>query len=80
MNVPSYVDIERLCVELCISPRTVDAWIRLGILPAPRQRGGKRLWKWGEVEAYLDRDGDTSPDREADDVRRATQAALAESR
>jgi hypothetical protein len=73
-DVPAYVDIDRLCRELCISERTVDAWMRLGHLPAPRQRGHKRLWKWAEVETYLDRqDGSVDADPEATRIRDATR-------
>jgi hypothetical protein len=76
MATPAYLDIARLCEELSICERTADAWVRQGILPAPRQRGGKRLWKWKEVESYLD-DGAPglvpSADAEAERIRDATQ-------
>ncbi len=75
MTVPAYVDTARLCQELCICERTADAWVRQGILPAPRLRGGKRLWKWTEVERHLD-DGATgtpaSADSEAERIRNAS--------
>jgi hypothetical protein len=76
MSVPAYVDAARLCQELCICERTAEAWARQGILPAPRMRGGKRLWKWKEVEAYLDDGGPAAPpsaDAEAERVRNATK-------
>ena len=73
-RIPAYVDIARLCFELSICDRTAEAWVRQGILPAPRQRGGKRLWKWTEVERHLD-DGATgtpaSADSEAERIRDA---------
>lgn len=75
-HIPAYLDIGRLCRELCVSERTVDAWVKQGALPPPRQKGGKRLWKWREVERYLD--GETNPDTDADEVRNATKAALAQ--
>lgn len=71
-HIPAYVDIDRLCREICVTERTADAWVRQGILPAPRQRGGKRLWKWKEVEAYLDDDAQGVPasaDSEAERIR-----------
>lgn len=74
-HIPAYLDIGRLCQELCVSERTVDAWVKQGTLPPPRQKGGKRLWKWKEVERYLDGD---EPATEADEVRNATKAALAQ--
>lgn len=75
-HIPAYLDIGRLCLELCVSEHTVDAWIKRGILPYPKIKGGKRLWKWSEVERYLD-EGD-EPDTAAERVRNATKAALAE--
>ena len=56
---PPWQDISTLCAHICVSAPTVDAWMKQGILPPPRLRGGKRLWKWAEVEAWLDsgRDG-----------------------
>lgn len=74
--IPAYLDTARLCIELCICERTVDAWVRQGILPAPRQRGGKRLWKWTEVESCLDEGAQgVAPlaDPEAERIRNATQ-------
>lgn len=76
MSIPAYLDITRLCEQLCISERTIDAWVRRGILPAPRTKGGKRLWKWSEVEAYLDDGGpgtSASADPEAERIRHATE-------
>lgn len=77
-KIPAYVDAARLCQELCISERTADAWTKQGILPPPRQRGGKRLWKWKEVEGRLDGDANgvsLSPDPTADGIRDATRKA-----
>jgi len=75
-TMPTYVDAPRLCEELSIGERTIDAWVRQGIIPAPIQRGHKRLWKWREVERYLDEGGPdmpTSADAKADEVRNATK-------
>ncbi len=72
-HIPAYVDIARLCEELCICERTVDAWVKLGILPAPRHPGGKRLWKWIEVMDKLDaRTDEPCTDLEAERIRNAT--------
>lgn len=76
MGVPAYVDVARLCRELCICERTAEAWVRQSILPAPKLRGGKRLWKWMEVERYLDDGGPSvspSADAEAERVRNVTK-------
>ena len=80
MTIPAYVDIARLCAELCISERTVEAHVKQGLLPSPRMLGGKRLWKWKEVEAMLDGDGKSVPpsaDQEAERIRDAGRKALA---
>ena len=82
-DVPAYVDITRLCRELCICERTADAWVKRGILPAPIDRGGKRLWKWAKVERHLDGDQTTvasSADSEVERVRHATRQAVAQTR
>jgi hypothetical protein len=44
-HVPAWVDKARLCAETCLSPDTVDAWVRLGLLPVGRKRGGKTMWE-----------------------------------
>lgn len=78
-DMPAYVDIARLRHHLCICDRTVDAWLKEGLLPPPRVIKGKRLWKWAEVERRLDGGASTvpsSPDEQADRIRNATKAAL----
>lgn len=73
---PPYQDIATLGAHLCLSTDTIDKMVREGRLPPPKNRHGKRLWKWSEVEKYLD-----DPDREAlaDDlgnrIMEATRAA-----
>ena len=78
---PPYQDIAHLTANLCISDRTVDAWVKDGLLPRPRLIGGKRLWKWTEVQRYIDGDEDaiSSADTEAERIRNATRAATAKS-
>ena len=58
---PPWQDAPTLCAHLCISERTLDNWIRDGILPAARQRGGKRMWKWSEVDHLMDGDAGIVP-------------------
>lgn len=74
---PPWQDTATLAAHLCISDRTVDRWVQEGILPAPRMRGGKRLWRWSEVETRLDR-GDGDADPVAERIRKATQEAVGE--
>jgi predicted DNA-binding transcriptional regulator AlpA len=75
---PPYQDIATLCANLCLCESTVETWIKRGELPPPIQRGGKRLWKWSEVEKYLDRPASSVPDAEAERIRNDTRAAVAE--
>lgn len=77
--IPPWQDISTLCEHVCLSETTVTAWVQQGLLPPPRRRGGKRLWKWSEVEAFLERGGadvPLSPDADADRIREATRRAI----
>ena len=50
---PPWQDATTLCAHLCISEGTLDNWIRQGVLPPARMRGGKRMWEWAEVERQM---------------------------
>lgn len=52
-KVPTWVDMPRLCHETCLSDVTVTAWVKQGILPPPKKRGHKLMWKWKEVDGWL---------------------------
>jgi hypothetical protein len=79
---PPWMDKRTLCEHICISDRTVDAWVSMGLLPPGRLRGGKLLWKWSEVERYLENGGDIVPDEtgatltEVERIRANTRKAL----
>ena len=51
--VPPWLDKAMLCRSICASDTTVDNWVAQGILPPPRKRGGKLMWKWAEVDERL---------------------------
>lgn len=53
-HVPDYVTRQRAAVELDMSDDTFDKYVRQGILPQPKQRGGLKRWKWSEIVAALD--------------------------
>lgn len=79
--VPPWQDMATLCANICVSERTVDAWVAQSILPPPRKRGGKLMWKWAEVDEWLTNgQPGRSPDAKADEIRNATRRAAAETR
>jgi len=78
--VPTWVDMPRLCAEICCSPNTVDAWVSQGILPPPRRRGGKSLWKWAEVDEWLTNGPPNSLETEAERIRNAARREAQERR
>ena len=78
---PKWVDKEVLAICTSNSPDTIDNWQAQGILPPPRKRGGKLMWKWEEVDARLTTgDASASPDSQAERIANGTRAALAQAR
>ena len=51
--VPKYADMATLARNLCAGESTIEALVKQGKFPQPYHRGGKRLWKWSEVEATI---------------------------
>lgn len=78
--IPPWMDKEVLC--LCLSgasPTTIDAWVNTGVLPPPKKRGGKLMWKWSEVDNKLTvGEAGGSPDSQADRIRLGTKRASME--
>ncbi len=75
---PPFQDLPTLAEHICAGESTIENWVRLGIFPPPKKVGGKRLWRWKEVERYLAAVGElpaSSPDEEAQRIREATHAA-----
>jgi predicted DNA-binding transcriptional regulator AlpA len=71
---PPWMDMVTLCKHTCLSSATVDNWVAQGILPAPRKRGGKLMWKWAEVDQFLDNGGaGGSPDALAERIKNGTR-------
>lgn len=52
-DCPPWQDISTLCGNICACERTVDAWVKEGLLPPPRLIKRKRLWKWASVQDAL---------------------------
>jgi hypothetical protein len=72
-RIPPYQDISHLSENLCLSTRTVEIWVKQGLLPPPKNKGGKRLWKWTEVERYLDGSEGQGLNQEIEDIRNETR-------
>jgi predicted DNA-binding transcriptional regulator AlpA len=52
--IPAYVSRQRAAHELDMSPDTFDDYVRKGVLPQPKRRGGLTRWKWAEINAALE--------------------------
>ena len=76
---PPWQDAATLCAHICIGERTLDAWVREGLLPPARLVKGKRMWKWTEVERCLEGDASLAPNSpeqtQAERIRHATRQA-----
>lgn len=73
---PPWMDMATLCAHTCLAPTTVDNWVSRGILPPPRKRGGKLMWKWAEVDQKLTLgDAGNGPESEAERIRNGTRRA-----
>lgn len=73
---PPWQDTSTLCAHLCISEGTLDNWVRQSILPPAKMVGGKRMWKWSEVERTLDGGPGIVPEQDlAQKVYHATRKA-----
>jgi hypothetical protein len=59
---PPWQDAPTLCAHLCISEGTLDNWVKQGILPPAKARGGKRMWEWSEVDQRMRGDAGIVPE------------------
>lgn len=69
---PPWQDTMTLARHICVSPSTIENWVAAGILPPPRKRGGKLMWKWSEVDAWLS-EGNNGTVGEATEIRDAVR-------
>lgn len=69
---PAYMDIKRVVFETSYSESTIENLLRLCKFPRPRNKCGKRVWKWIEIEAFMDREDD-APLSEAERICQATK-------
>jgi excisionase family DNA binding protein len=66
------MDVVTLAEHLSVSVRTIERMVKARELPAPIERGGKRLWRWKDVDAHLQQAAEDAVDDAA--VVRITQA------
>jgi hypothetical protein len=74
---PPWQDTMTLAQHICVSPSTIENWVAAGILPPPRKRGGKLMWRWSEVDTRLAEGNNNTVDEAAgmrDAVRRERDA------
>lgn len=50
---PDYVSAETLAYRLDCSRSTIDAYVRLGLLPRPAMIGNLQRWDFGQVKAFI---------------------------
>ncbi len=50
---PDYVSAETLAYRLDCSRSTIDAYVRLGLLPKPETIGNLQRWDFGQVKAFI---------------------------
>ncbi len=50
---PDYVSAETLAYRLDCSRSTIDAYVRLGLLPKPESIGNLQRWNFGQVKAFI---------------------------
>lgn len=79
---PPYQDLRTLCEHICVGESTIENWVKQGLFPAPFKIGGKRLWRWKEVENHLalvaNGIGPSQPNELTERIRHATQQAASE--
>jgi hypothetical protein len=76
---PPFQDLATLSNHISCGESTIENWVKLGLFPAPKKIGGKRLWQWKEVERHLAGSpgtGSSLADEQADRIRAATKAAI----
>ena len=69
---PPWQDTVTLAQHICASPSTIENWVAAGILPPPRKRGGKLMWRWSEVDTWLS-DGNNGSIGGATEIRDAVR-------
>jgi hypothetical protein len=50
---PAYMTADELAFWLCCSSRTVEAYSKVNLLPAPLRVGNLVRWRWTDVEQHI---------------------------
>ena len=71
---PPFQDLATLAEHICAGESTIENWVKMGTFPKPKLQGGKRLWRWKDVERHLAADADAAPTAPSDRAQRITDA------
>lgn len=72
--VPPFQDLATLAWHVCMSEHTIEDLVRKGLFPPARKnKCGKRIWVWKEVERFMSAPDDDAPTSHAEIIRMATQ-------
>ena len=77
---PPFMGLRLLAEHVDLGESTIEDLVKRGMFPKPRKVGGKRLWEWEKVRAYLadPEPGEAaSPIDLAERIRNATRSAAA---
>lgn len=56
---PPFQDLPTLAAHLCAGESTIERLVREGRFPQPKKIGGKNVWRWSEVERFIDKGNTT---------------------
>ncbi len=71
---PPFMDLATLAEHVCAGETTIENWVKTGQFPAPRLQGGKRLWRWKDVERHLAGEAEATTTAPSDIAQRITDA------
>lgn len=74
---PPFQDLRTLALHVSMSEHTIETMVREGRFPQPRRnKCGKRLWVWKEVEEFLAAPDNVTPISQAETIREASKRAF----
>ncbi len=75
---PPFQDLATLSAHICMAESTIENAVKMGTFPKPKLQGGKRLWRWKDVERHLAADDDAAPTAAGDHAGRIRDATRKE--